>query len=364
MEKMVEQLFKVYRGKKVFVTGHTGFKGSWMLCWLKMLGAEVMGYALPAEDGSLYKSIDGDLLCESVLDDICHYDVLKRKLNSFQPDYIFHLAAQSLVRQSYLSPATTWQTNVMGTSSILEAVRDLKGQCTVVIITTDKVYENKEWVYPYREVDPLGGYDPYSASKAACELLVSSFRNSFFNIADFSKHNKIIIAARAGNVIGGGDWAVDRIVPDLIRSVISNKNIELRNPQAIRPWQHVVEPLFGYLELAARAHEDIDLFSSAWNFGPNSNDVLTVGSLAKSVLSYWGNDQVQLVHQPKQDMHEANTLLLDISKVRQFLNWRPKWDSESAIKNTTLWYKKFHKGGTAKELIKTDIENYCSLYES
>jgi CDP-glucose 4,6-dehydratase len=364
MEKMVGERFTIYKNKKVLVTGHTGFKGSWLLYWLRMLGADVMGYSLPAEDNTLFNAIDGKSLCESIEGDIRNYGDLSEKVNTFQPDYIFHLAAQSLVRPSYLSPVATWDTNVMGTANLLESIRSLKKHCVVVVITTDKVYENKEWIYPYRETDALGGYDPYSASKAASDLLISSYRSSFFNVSDFSKHNKIIITARAGNVIGGGDWAVDRIVPDLIRSLIANRNIELRNPNAIRPWQHVVEPLYGYLELCARANENISIFSSAWNFGPSSDDILTVESLAKAALLHWQNSGSKLLHQPRSDMHEAGTLLLDISKARHFLNWKPSWDAARSVEKTILWYKKFHEGESAKALIENDISNYFSLYES
>lgn len=363
MEKMVGKFLQIYKGKKVFITGHTGFKGSWLLYWMKMLGAEVMGYALPAEDSCLFNAIDGKSLCESVEGDIRNYKDLSEKVNFFQPDYIFHLAAQSLVRPSYLDPVGTWDTNVMGTAHLLEAVRNLKKHCVVVAITTDKVYENREWLYPYRESDPLGGYDPYSASKAASDLLISSYRNSFFNVNDFSEHNKIIITARAGNVIGGGDWAIDRIVPDLVRCLTSSKNIELRNPNSIRPWQHVVEPLCGYLELGARANENIDIFSSAWNFGPNSGDILTVGSLAKAALSHWENSDVELQYQPRNEMHEAGTLLLDISKARYFLEWKPLWDASRSIEKTIHWYKKFYEGESAKTLVENDILNYCTLYD-
>ena len=284
------QFEKVYRDKKVFLTGHTGFKGSWLLVWLHSLGAKVKGYALAPENSEdLYNQINGDGLCESVIADIRDKDRLKEEIISFQPDFIFHLAAQPLVRLSYELPVYTFEVNTLGTAYVLDALRYVEKACNVIIITTDKVYENKEWHYPYRENDRLGGYDPYSASKATAELVVGSFQNSFFNKKEYARHKKSISSARAGNVIGGGDWAKDRIIPDIVRALQQNKNIEVRNPYAVRPWQHVIEPLSGYLLLGQKLVEDPIKYAEAWNFGPVQDDTFTVQDLVKEAISVWGS---------------------------------------------------------------------------
>jgi CDP-glucose 4,6-dehydratase len=334
-----KDLSSVYFGKKVFLTGHTGFKGAWLLAWLHHLGAELMGYALPPQnDDDLYNCIDGDTLCKSVIADIRSKEILKKQIIDFQPDFIFHLAAQPLVRLSYEIPSETFDVNVMGTGYLLDAVRDLEKPCSIILITTDKVYENKEWIYPYRENDNLGGYDPYSASKACMELLVNSYRNSFFNINAYHKHRKGLATARAGNVIGGGDWSKDRIIPDIIRSLSINKSIYIRNPQAIRPWQHVLEPLGGYLLLGANLAADAKRYAGAFNFGPRAEDVLSVAELVKTAIDVWGTGKFNTgdaIDQP----HEAGILKLDISKAIHELNWHPKLSARNAISWTLDWYK-------------------------
>ena len=331
----------MYRGKKVFLTGHTGFKGSWLLAWLHLLGAQVKGYALaPETTPSLYELLDGDSLCESVIADICQRDVLEAAVLDFQPDFIFHLAAQPLVRLSYEQPAETFQVNAIGTAYLLEAVRKLSKPCTVILITTDKVYENKEWVYPYRESDRLGGYDPYSASKACAELVINSYIHSFFNPAAYQQHHKGLAVCRAGNVIGGGDWAKDRIIPDIVRALQTSQPVQVRNPAAIRPWQHVLEPLGGYLRLGARLAADPQNFGGAWNFGPLADDATTVEALVQEAVAIWGSGHYAkpaLAGQP----HEAGLLKLDISKAVTFLNWVPAFNSKVAISNTLKWYKAF-----------------------
>ena len=333
---------QTYRGKKVFLTGHTGFKGSWMLAWLHLLGAQVKGYALaPENEQDLYNQIEGNNLCESVIADIRDKERLKAELLDFEPDFVFHLAAQPLVRLSYDIPAETFEVNVLGTTYLLDAIRFLKKPCAVVVITTDKVYENQEWHYPYRETDPLGGYDPYSASKAATELVVSSYRRSFFNPNDYASHQKAIASARAGNVIGGGDWAKDRIIPDIVRALQANEPIMVRNPNAVRPWQHVLEPLSGYLLLGAKLSENPTRYASAWNFGPYPDDNLTVAALAKTAVSAWGTGTYHTPPQTKQP-HEAGLLTLDISKTIHELGWKPKWNTENAIQKTLEWYKTYH----------------------
>jgi CDP-glucose 4,6-dehydratase len=332
-----------YKNKKVLLTGHTGFKGSWLLAWLHQLGAIVKGYALtPENENDLYLLLDGDGLCHSVIADIRDKQNVKNAILSFGPDYIFHLAAQPLVRQSYKEPLYTFEVNVSGTANVLDALRELNKPCSVIIITTDKVYENIEQHYAYKEVDKLGGYDPYSASKAAAEIVVSSYRNSFFNPATFDDHNKVIASVRAGNVIGGGDRAKDRIIPDIIRGIEKDEPIAIRNPQSVRPWQFVLEPLSGYLLLGAKMTEQPKLFCSAWNLGPHTLDVLTVKDVVEKAISVFGRGVYCTPPQTGQP-HEANLLQLDISKAQKQLGWQPKLNSAEAIEWTMQWYKKVHK---------------------
>lgn len=330
-----------YKGKRVFLTGHTGFKGSWMLYWLNILGANVKGYALePKNREDHFNLIKGWEICESVIQDIQNKSKVEKEILDFQPDFIFHLAAQPLVRHSYDEPSETFSINGIGTAYLLDAVRKLNNQCVVILITTDKVYENKEWHYPYRETDRLGGYDPYSASKACAELIISSYRNSFFNLDRYSTHKKSIASARAGNVIGGGDWSKDRIVTDIVRALNKNEVISVRNPNAIRPWQHVLDPIGGYLHLGTKMVDDPINYSDSWNFGPFSEDSLKVIDLVELSIKYWGNGKFEipsLINQP----HEAALLKLDISRSINELNWKPRFNSLKAIEMTIEWYKNF-----------------------
>jgi CDP-glucose 4,6-dehydratase len=341
MEKVVNEpnFFEFYKSKKIFVTGHTGFKGAWLLCWLQKLGAIVKGYSLPTETNkSLFELVKHNIQFENVFADIRNKELLKTEVENFQPDIVFHLAAQALVRRSYEIPSETFEVNAVGTANILEAVVNLKKKCTVVVITTDKVYENKEIDYHYKEEDTLGGYDPYSASKAATEIVVSSFRNSFFNSNNYEEHRKTIVCARAGNVIGGGDWSKDRIVPDIVNSLQNNKSIEVRNPNAVRPWQHVLEPLCGYLLLGMLAYSNGKETSNAYNFGPYPSDHLTVGSLVEKAIACWGSgnwEDTSTANQP----HEAGLLKLDITKAQKELDWQPKLNSKQAIEWTINWYR-------------------------
>ncbi|MEQ8241281.1 MAG: CDP-glucose 4,6-dehydratase [Cyclobacteriaceae bacterium] len=350
--------FSTFKGKKVFLTGHTGFKGSWMLYWLHQLGAEITGYSLaPDSEKSLYNEINGDNLCHSIIADIRDSKKLIECIHQSQPDFIFHLAAQPLVRLSYDIPAETFAVNAIGTANVLDGIKALQKPCTAVMITTDKVYENKEWHYPYRETDRLGGYDPYSASKACAELVISSYRNSFFNTNHYNSHKKSIASARAGNVIGGGDWAKDRIIPDIVRALTDGLPIQVRNPQAVRPWQHVLEPISGYLMLAAKMAEEPIKFSNSWNFGPNAEDNLTVGELAKIATDQWGHGEIitpKLAGQP----HEAGLLKLDISKTVNELGWKPMWDAKKSIQMTLDWYKNFTEKKHLVELVELDIKAY------
>lgn len=337
---MLKQLAETYRGKRVFLTGHTGFKGSWLLRSLSMLGAVVKGYALaPQTDNDLYHLIGGDRLCASVLDDLRNKSRLQQEILDFQPDFIFHLAAQPLVRLSYELPAETFEVNVLGTANVLDAVRLLEKPCHMVLITTDKVYSNKEWIYPYRENDRLGGYDPYSASKACAELLIDSYRNSFFNLSKFPSHRKAIAVARAGNVIGGGDWSKDRLVPDIVRSLSRNETVVIRNPNAVRPWQHVLEPVTGYLLLGLHLNNDPVRFSQAYNFGPLPEDALPVRDMLDLAIERWGSGDFEIKQELNQP-HEAGLLKLDISKAVAELNWRPKMNARKAVAVTIDWYKK------------------------
>lgn len=341
MEVMVSQNYfkSVYQGKKVFLTGHTGFKGTWMLSWLHLLGAEVKGYALiPNDMRDLYHVMQGDTLCDSVIADIRERTTLEKAILDFQPDFIFHLAAQPLVRLSYEIPAETFEINTIGTVNVLDAVRKLQKQCSVVLITTDKVYENQEWHYPYREGDRLGGYDPYSASKAAAEIVIQAYRRSFFNSKEYLTHRKAIGVARAGNVIGGGDWSKDRIIPDIVNALVQNQVITVRNPDAVRPWQHVLEPIAGYLLLGAKLVETPLLYSEAWNFGPQMEDNLTVKELVQYGIQIYGQGKFHTPVELKAP-HEAKLLKLDISKTVNVLGWKPRLNAKSAIQMTLDWYK-------------------------
>ncbi|HTL10659.1 MAG TPA: CDP-glucose 4,6-dehydratase, partial [Chitinophagaceae bacterium] len=314
MENLVAQqpLQAFYSGKKVFVTGHTGFKGAWLNALLQLLGATVKGYALaPSYQGGLFDIMEPLPAGNSIIADIRDKEKLAGELKQFNPDIIFHLAAQPLVRRSYALPAETFEVNVVGTANLLEAVHQLPGKCSTVVITTDKVYENKETNILYKETDRLGGYDPYSASKACTELVVTAFRQSFFPVEKLAQHQKSLASARAGNVIGGGDWSEDRIVPDIVRALSAGEDIALRNPAAVRPWQHVLEPLLGYLLLAAQLYELPNNCSPAYNFGPLPNDHLTVRKLVELAIGYWGKGKWKDVSDPGQ-LHEATLLQLDV----------------------------------------------------
>jgi CDP-glucose 4,6-dehydratase len=309
-----------------------------MAC-LHFFGAEIKGYAQePEYNNGLFDLLQPLQLSESIIADIRDKNRLQKEIDSFQPDYIFHLAAQAIVRRSYKIPAETFEINVVGTANLLEAVNSLAKKCTIVIITTDKVYQNKEQDILYSEENVLGGYDPYSASKACTEILVTSFRNSFFNPVVYHQHQKSIATARAGNVIGGGDWTMDRIVPDIVSSLQQQQPIEVRNPGAVRPWQHVLEPIAGYLLLAGRLNEESSKCSTAYNFGPLPKDHLTVKELVETAIKYWGHGNWKDAFNSDQP-HEASLLKLDISRAMKELGWEPKLNADNAIKWTIEWYK-------------------------
>ncbi|OAQ38988.1 CDP-glucose 4,6-dehydratase [Pedobacter psychrophilus] len=338
---MFKELKEKYQGKKVFLTGHTGFKGAWMLKVLELLGAEIKGYALaPKTKDDLFNLIKGDQLCDSIIADLRSRNTLKKAINEFQPDFVFHLAAQPLVRLSYEIPSETFEINAIGTANLLDAVRLIDKKCSIVLITTDKVYHNNEWDYPYRENDRLGGYDPYSASKACTELVIDSYKNSFFHIDKYENHKKGIAIGRAGNVIGGGDWSKDRLIPDIAKALSNNEEIMVRNPKSVRPWQHVLEPVIGYLILGAKLYAEPLKYSQAYNFGPLATDALPVSEMLKLAIASWGFGSYkvkEVINQP----HEAGLLKLDISKAIKHLNWTPKLNAEQAVKMTIEWYKDF-----------------------
>jgi len=361
MEGMVSlpQLRDNFGKKKVFLTGHTGFKGAWLMACLHLAGAEIKGYALPPEyEQGLFDwltPLPGVISC---LADIRDRERLRKELLDFEPDYVFHLAAQPLVRRSYEIPAETFDVNTVGTANLLEALMGLRKPCTVVIITTDKVYENKETDTLYRETDALGGYDPYSASKACTELVVESFRRSFFHPNKLEHHHKAIAAARAGNVIGGGDWNRDRLVPDIVRSLLKDQSVEVRNPDSVRPWQHVLEPIGGYLQLARLLRQDPVRYGKAYNFGPQPDDHLSVKELVETAITAWGSGSWRDCSAASAP-HEAGLLKLDITLAREELDWEPKLNASQAIRWALEWYR---QPGPAKAgFTLQQIKSYFSV---
>ncbi|MDU3336063.1 CDP-glucose 4,6-dehydratase [Paraclostridium bifermentans] len=357
---VMEKCFNnIYKDKVVLVTGHTGFKGSWLTIWLELLGAKVIGYSLePNTNPSLFKvcELENDIV--SILGDIRDEKNLHIVIEKYKPEIVFHMAAQPLVRDSYENPKETYEINVMGCISLFEAIRKTKSVKTIVNITTDKCYENKEWVYGYRENDPMGGYDPYSSSKACVELLTNSYRKSFFEDKGVE-----ISTVRAGNVIGGGDWAKDRLIPDIAKSIISNNDICIRNPNAIRPWQHVLEPLSGYLWLGALMIEGNNNYSDGWNFGPENVDILSVKEILDLTIGIWGRGSYAL--DLSKNVHEANLLKLDISKAKSKLGWRPLYNSNQAIAETVEWYKTYYQDSNInmKKFTINQIKKYVKYAE-
>lgn len=347
-----------FKGKKVLVTGHTGFKGSWLSLWLQELGADVVGVSLdPPSTPSLYEQAhiaDGMI---SLREDIRNLDKIKDIFKAHQPQIIFHLAAQPLVRYSYREPVETYATNVMGTLHVLEAIRTIKSVRSAVMITTDKCYNNKEWELGYRENDPMGGHDPYSSSKGCAELLIASYRDSYFPIQDYAQHQTAIASVRAGNVIGGGDWAEERLIPDIIRAIENNETVQIRNPNAIRPWQHVLEPLAGYLQLAEKLSSDGMKFAEAWNFGPNEEDAKSVDWIVKEMAQMWGEGASWNIDKGDHP-HEANYLKLDCSKVKTHLDWHPQWNLQTTLDQIIKWHKSHSNGDTMRDVCMEQISQY------
>jgi CDP-glucose 4,6-dehydratase len=356
---VVDQAF--WKGKKVFLTGHTGFKGSWLCLWLHSLGAEVHGYSLdPPTDPSLFELCKIETFIKSTISDIRNRQSLIGALAAAEPHIVIHMAAQPLVRDSYKIPVDTYEINVMGAVNLLEAVRHSRTVKAVINVTTDKCYENKEWVWGYRECEPLGGFDPYSNSKACSELVTSSYRSSYFNPQEYSSHGVAIASARAGNVIGGGDWATDRLIPDCIRAILKNDKILIRNPRAIRPWQHVLEPLSGYLTLAQNLYQNGPKYAAAWNFGPADSDAKPVEWIVNNLCAKWGGNASYEIDKGDQSSHEAHYLKLDCSKAKTELRWFPRWDLSKAIDSIIDWTRIFAQGGDVRKICLEQIEQYSN----
>ena len=350
--------YNFWRNRKVFITGHTGFKGSWLCLWLHSLNADITGYALqPPTDPSLFELCRVDELVTSIIADVRDSECLSKTIHEAKPEIVIHMAAQPLVRQSYINPVETYSINVMGTVHILESIRNCKSIRAVINVTTDKCYENKEWYWGYRENEPLDGYDPYSNSKACSELVTSAYRNSFFNSDQYDQHRVGLASARAGNVIGGGDWAPDRLIPDCIRSLLKGEKIVIRNPNAVRPWQHVLEPLSGYLLLAQKLYEDGPKYSEAWNFGPDDSDAKTVEGIVKRICEKWGFDAGYRVEQGEY-LHEATYLKLDCSKAKAKLHWHPRWYIEKAIDKAIEWTMAYKQGIDLRDICLAQISEY------
>lgn len=344
--------------KRVLITGHTGFKGSWLCLLLHKLGSDVYGYAQePPTKPNLFEEASIAELVNSYIGDIRDYNKLLNTIQLVKPEVIIHMAAQPLVRESYKNPIETYSVNVMGTVNLLEAVRHTPGIKAVVNVTTDKCYENKEWHWGYRENEPMGGFDPYSSSKGCSELVTSAYRNSFFNSKDHQNHGVAIATARAGNVIGGGDWAEDRLIPDFVRAISAGEEVKIRSPYAIRPWQHVLEPLSGYLMLAEKLYTRGSEFEGAWNFGPDDRDAKNVEWIAKRFCDLWGNRASFSIDKNPQP-HEANYLKLDCSKAKAELGWTPKWDIEKALESIVEWYQIWLRKSNVRLISEQQIHEY------
>jgi len=350
-----------WQGKKVFLTGHTGFKGSWLCLWLSHMGAHVTGYALdPPTNPSLFELARIGELVDSHIADVRDLDRLKFVMSSACPDVVIHMAAQPLVRDSYKIPVETYAINVMGTVHLLEAVRSCRSVRAVVNVTTDKCYENREWVWGYRENEPMGGFDPYSNSKGCSELVTASYRSSFFNPQRFNEHGVGLASARAGNVIGGGDWASDRLIPDIIRAILAGAPVRIRNPLAIRPWQHVLEPLSGYLALAQRLYENGAHYAGGWNFGPADNDARPVEWIVQRMCRQWGSGARYEIDKGEHP-HEAHYLKLDCSKARTGLEWLPRWGLEKSLDSIIHWTQHFRSGDDLQKVCLEQIADFTGV---
>ena len=347
-----------WHGKRVLLTGHTGFKGSWLSLWLQSMGAKVIGYALtPPTNPSLFEVANVGLGMTSIIGDIRDLAHLQKVFAEHHPEIVIHMAAQPLVRYSYLEPVETYSTNVMGVVNLLEAIRQTKSVQAVVNVTTDKCYENREWAWGYRENEAMGGFDPYSSSKGCAELVTAAYRNSYFHPEKYHEHGVAIATGRAGNVIGGGDWAEDRLIPDTMRAIVSGQPVNIRNPHSIRPWQHVLEPLSGYLLLAQRLYEEGPAFAEAWNFGPNDDDAKPVDWILDKLTNTWGEAASWKLDKGEHP-HEAHYLKLDCSKAKSRLQWQPKWSLATAIEEICVWHKAHTAGADMQAMCLHQIKQY------
>ena len=352
-----------WNGKKVLLTGHTGFKGAWLSTWLKNLGANVIGYSLlPSTEPNLFELIKVSEGMTSIEGNVHNLEDLKNVFKKYKPEIVIHMAAQSLVRYSYRFPVETYMTNVMGTVNLFEAVRQTDSVKVVVNITSDKCYENKERAIGYKEDDPMGGHDPYSSSKGCAELITSAYRRSFFSPNEISKDGVAVASARAGNVIGGGDWAEDRLIPDMVRGILTKQKINIRNPQSIRPWQHVLEPLSGYLTLAEKLWKEGHKYSEAWNFGPNEENDKPVIYIVETFLKLYGEKVDWVIDKEENKPHEANYLKLDCTKANTRLNWRAVWGIDVSLEKTAQWYKAFKEKKDLEKITLSQIEQYEQSY--
>lgn len=349
-----------WKNKKVLITGHTGFKGSWLCLLLHKLDADISGFALEAPTNpSLFSICNINTFVDSTIADIRDYNAIYKTIERVKPEIIIHMAAQPLVRESYKNPVETYQTNVMGTVNLLDSIRLIGGVRAVVNVTTDKCYENKEWAWGYRENEPMGGYDPYSNSKGCSELVTSSFRNSFFNTATYSQHGVALASGRAGNVIGGGDWATDRLIPDIIKAIAQGEKVKIRSPFAIRPWQHVLEPLSGYLTLAEKLYTHGTQYAEGWNFGPVDDDAKTVEWIVQKLCAKWGNKASYEIDKNPQP-HEATYLKLDCSKARQILQWNPRWRLEKTLDTIVEFTKAYQNNENITDVCDKQITDYLN----
>ncbi len=360
-EGAVEDVVNPWRGRRVFLTGHTGFKGGWLALCLARQGARIRGYALePPTEPSLFTAASVGAVLDDVRGDIRDFAKLESAMREFGPEVVFHLAAQPILRRSYVDPLGTYATNVMGTAHVLEAVRKTASVRAVVSITSDKCYENQEWIWPYRESDRLGGFDPYSSSKACAEMVCSAYRNSFFPVERLHEHRVALATARAGNVIGGGDWSEDRLIPDLIRGFQAGRPAPIRHPKAVRPWQHVLEPAKGYMRLAEKLLDAPSQFGSSFNFGPNDEDAWPVERIATRLAEMWG-EGAGWKRDTAPGVHEAHTLMLDSSKARRQLGWRPLLGIEANLEWTLKWYREWHAGADMNRATLEQIDHFEQL---
>ena len=352
-------LNEFYRGKRVLVTGHTGLKGAWLSLWLQSIGAKVIGYALaPPTIPSLFVTANVSEGMTSITGDVRDFSALLSTFKKYQPEIVIHMAAQSLVRYSYANPIETYSTNVMGTVHLLEASRQTGSVRAIVNVTSDKCYENREWAWGYRENEPMGGYDPYSSSKGCAELVTAGYRSAYFNPDQLAGRPVALASVRAGNVIGGGDWAEDRLIPDIMRAIVQGKSVPIRNPDAIRPWQHVLEPLSGYLMLAQKLFEEGAAYGEGWNFGPNDEDAKPVSWIVERITEMWGEGVDWALDRAGNPPHEAHFLKLDCSKAKARLNWHPRWSLAYALRKVVDWYKLFREQRNIRDLTLRQIDDY------